>query len=55
MNEYVSYYHERRFHQGLDGKLIEQPPATNDEQGDGAIRCHSRLGGMLNYYYREAA
>jgi len=22
---------------------------------DGNVRCRKRLGGMLNYYYREAA
>jgi len=28
---------------------------TNDNGADGNVACRSRLGGMLNYYYREAA
>ena len=55
INEYVSHYHERRYHQGLDGRLIRVPVAANDDETDGPVKCQSRLGGMLNYYYREAA
>ena len=55
INEYVSHYHERRYHQGLGGQLIQPSKAANDEQLAGPIRCQSRLGGMLNYYSREAA
>jgi hypothetical protein len=45
-------------HAHLHGKccdmaLIEKE-ATSMAQS-GALRCRSRLGGMLNYYYREAA
>jgi nucleoside-diphosphate-sugar epimerase len=38
---------------GLDNRVI-----IADKSGvgsTGAIRCRQRLGGMLNYYYREAA
>jgi hypothetical protein len=41
-----------RPHQGLDGKLIQ--PA-NDHMADGPLVKRERLGGLLNYYYREAA
>jgi hypothetical protein len=38
---------------GIDNKIIladfDKPPS------EGAIECRSRLGGMLNYYYRKAA
>ena len=39
--------------QGLGTRLIIAPQAEVRLQG--AIRRRSRLGGMLNYYYRQAA
>ena len=48
--------HTERFHQGLGGKLIKgQPGSTNDNGSSGSIVRRSRLGGLLNYYHREAA
>ncbi len=55
INEYVSHYHEQRYHQGLDGQLIQPSMAANDDEDVGPVKCQSRLGGVLNYYYREAA
>jgi transposase InsO family protein len=52
IREYVAHYHAERPHQGLDGTLIQ--PA-NDPAADGPIAKRERLGGLLNYYYREAA
>jgi transposase InsO family protein len=52
-HEFVEHYHRERNHQGLGNRLI-----IEDESGvgsTGAIQCRQRLGGMLNYYYREAA
>ena len=49
---YVDHYRYRRNHQGIENKLIE-PPAFLPKVG--RIRCQKQLGGMLNYYYREAA
>ena len=51
--EYVRYYNHERFHQGLDGRLIE--PDETVGRTEGQIACRERLGGMLRYYYREAA
>ena len=53
IREYMTHYHRERNHQGLGNKLI----AANDDEfaGNAAIDRRSRLGGMLNYYYREAA
>jgi hypothetical protein len=48
----MAHYHMERPHQGLDGKLIK--PA-NDHASDGPVMRRERLGGVLNYYYREAA
>ena len=53
IHEFVDHYHRARSHQGLGNRLIVE---DNSGAGSiGAIRCRQRLGGMLNYYYREAA
>lgn len=54
IREYMAHYHEQRFHQGIDSKLI-RPTSANDNAATGEIKCRSRLGGLLNFYYREAA
>jgi transposase InsO family protein len=53
IREFMAHYHLERNHQGLDNRLItplKPPPAAS-----GTVRRRARLGGMLNYYYREAA
>jgi len=56
IKEFMEHYHTERFHQGLDGQLINgQPGCANDNGSNGSIVRRSRLGGLLNYYYREAA
>ena len=54
IREYVVHYHAERFHQGIGSRLI-RPVSANDNATTGGIQCRSRLGGLLNYYYREAA
>lgn len=53
LNSYLDHYHVERNHQGLDNQIIE----SGDEVGhdDGDIQCRERLGGLLRYYYRNAA
>jgi hypothetical protein len=41
-----------RPHQGLGNELIA-PKTTSI--GTGAVTCRARLGGVLKFYYREAA
>jgi len=42
--------------QGLGGQLIEKPTGSaNDIDAEGKVVWRSRLGGMLSFYYREAA
>ena len=50
---YLRHYHAERNHQGLENKLIH----PYDEVGRvvGKVECRERLGGMLRYYYRNAA
>jgi len=53
LREYVAHYHTERNHQGVGNRLLKPFPtvsSTNDP-----IHCRERLGGMLNFYYREAA
>ncbi len=38
---------------GVSGKLGEQPEFTSTSEG--RVECSERLGGLLRYYYREAA
>ena len=49
---FIDHYHEERPHQGLDNELIAP---TTTEAGTGPITCRERLGGLLKFYYREAA
>jgi transposase InsO family protein len=53
LSSYVSHHHRERNHQGLGNELIE--PLDVGERGGGEVRCRERLGGILKYYYREAA
>ena len=51
--QFVLHYHQERNHQGLDNKILR--PEFNPLPSKGTIRCRKRLGGMLDYYYRDAA
>jgi transposase InsO family protein len=51
--EYMMHYHRERNHQGLNNRLIESTPKIAEQNR--IVRRHPRLGGMLNFYYREAA
>ena len=56
LREYTAHYHLERNHQGMNNRLLNG--AANDDQYSvdmTKIACRSRLGGMLNYYYRETA
>ena len=49
---FVEHYHAERPRQGLGNELIA-PKTTS--LGPGPVRCRERLGGVLKFYYREAA
>ena len=53
VSEYRAHYHQERNHQGLDNALIAGSAA--DFAGGGAVIRRERMGGLLNYYRREAA
>jgi len=52
VREFVTHYHEERNHQGLDNRLLSRTPIL---ESIGQLRKRERVGGLLNYYYREAA
>ena len=49
---FCMHYHYERNHQGLGNKIIE-PDFGSDREGE--VNCRDRLGGLLRYYYRDAA
>ena len=53
VSEYLTHYHGERNHQGLDNQLFEFKGQVG--QSEGELKQRERLGGMLRYYYRDAA
>ena len=53
IGEYAVHYHVERNHQGLQNQLIRAGCGVG--RNAGIVSSRSRLGGMLNYYYRAAA
>ena len=54
LREYTAHYHLERNHQGVNNLRLNC--ASNDEDYlVGGVTNRARLGGVLNYYHREAA
>jgi transposase InsO family protein len=53
IHEYVEHYHRERNHQGLDNQLLQCAPPPGCSDAD--VQRRKRLGGLLSFYYREAA
>lgn len=53
VDEYVEHYHWERNHQGRHNRLLRPPPQKGGPVGH--VRRRERLGGLLNFYHREAA
>ena len=53
LRAYVIHYHSERNHQGVGNRLLE--PLAMVSSINKPIQRRERLGGMLNFYYREAA
>jgi putative transposase len=51
IREFVEHYHAERPYQGLRNMMIRGSRPANR----GAVRVNERLGGLLRYYYRQAA
>jgi transposase InsO family protein len=52
IEEFMTHYHAERNHQGLGNRLINAEDLSSHA---GRIRSRQRLGGLLRYYYRQAA
>jgi hypothetical protein len=53
VQEYLAHYHPARNHQGLENRIIDQGEEVGRIEGE--IVCDERPGGLLRYYYRDAA
>ena len=53
VRHYVEHYHRERNHQGLGNRLLLLPKDATTNAG--SVRRRARLGGVLNFYYRDAA
>jgi putative transposase len=53
VKEYVEHYNAERPHQGLGGALID--PVVDRPSTEGEVCCRERVGGLLRFYYRDAA
>ena len=53
VSQFLEHYHAERNHQSLANELIT--PLASVGESRGRVTRKERLGGMLNYYYREAA
>jgi hypothetical protein len=51
--QYLTHYHGERNHQGLEDRLLK--PYRTVGEVHAPVKRRERLGGMLNYYHREAA
>jgi len=52
LGQFIAHYRGERNHQGLGNKIIE-PDFSSDVKGE--LQRRERLGGLLRYYYRDAA
>ncbi len=53
VQEFLAHFHAERNHQGLENTIID--PGKEVGAAEGEVQSQSRLGGLLNYYYRAAA
>jgi hypothetical protein len=51
--EFLIHFHAERSQQGLGNRLIEPGEEVALTASD--VACRERLGGILRYYYRQAA
>ena len=51
IRNYIEHYNAERNHQGIENQLIK--PEVLSREGE--VKSKNRLGGMLTYYFRDAA
>jgi len=52
VSQFIAHYHTERNHQGLENRLVLPAPTIAPSL---PVRRRQRLGGMLNFYHRQAA
>jgi transposase InsO family protein len=55
LSNYVLHFHHERNHQGKGNVILFPRPADRIGESTGEIRTRERLGGLLKFYYRQAA
>jgi transposase len=55
LQAYQLHYHEERNHQGKGNTLLFPSQTRQVGCDQGPVQCQQRLGGLLKYYYRQAA
>jgi len=55
LSMYVSHFHHERNHQGKGNVILFPTPADRIGESIGEIQTRERLGGLLRFYYRQAA
>jgi putative transposase len=55
LREYLAHYHTERNHQGKGNVLLFPTTVQAVDRIDRPVSCKEHLGGLLKYYYREAA
>jgi len=53
VGQFLAHYHQERNRHGPENTLIV--PDGEIRTTTGTVKCRERLGGMLRYYYRDAA
>ncbi|MGA2068756.1 MAG: integrase core domain-containing protein [Thermoguttaceae bacterium] len=53
VREFLTHYHGERNHQGTGNRILVPGDEVGRSFGD--VECRERLGGLLQYYYRQAA
>lgn len=51
--QYIAHYHQERPHQGKENRLLF--PGNKTVAKASAVRCKKRPGGLLRFYFRDAA
>ena len=55
LEHYASHFHAERNHQGKGNVILFPAPEDRIGERAGDIQTRERLGGLLKFYYRDAA
>jgi len=55
LSNYTQRFHSERNHQGKGNVILFPTPSDRVGESSGEIRTRERLGGLLRFYYRDAA